>query len=181
MDYYTTSQAAAATGVAVQTIRAYTKLWPRYFSTEATPATGQSRRFTIDDLRLIHYAYQQTQAGYTREYVAQALADGALADYSWQPAAPTAAGGEPVEPESESSGALVPLERLQAARVLLEDAQQREQKALEQLAAAQQEIADLQLQLGEARGRLEGFRAAMYRAPVWWRRIFGGRAGEQDR
>jgi DNA-binding transcriptional MerR regulator len=162
----------------VQTIRAYTKLFPRHFSTEATPATGQSRRFTIDDLRLIHYAYQQTQMGFTREHVAQALADGALAAYDWQPAPPSAAAPEATEPESEPSSALVPLERLQAARLLLEDAQQREQKAVEQLAAAQKEIVDLQLQLGEAKGELQGFRAAQYRAPIWWRRIFGGRAGE---
>lgn len=63
--YYTTSQASAITGASVQTIRAYTKLYARYFSTEATPTTGLSRRFTADDLRLIRFAFQQTAAGNT--------------------------------------------------------------------------------------------------------------------
>ena len=176
MDYYTTSQAAALTGASVQTIRAYTKLYTRYFTTEATPGTGLSRRFTADDLRLIRYAFQQTAAGNTREQVAEQLAAGALAEYAWQPPEPPEPTSEPEEPAAEQSTALVPLERLQAAQALLQDAQRREQVATEQVQALQAEIGELQRELGKAQGELAGFRSAQYRSPKWWRSIFGGRA-----
>lgn len=175
MDYYTTSQAAALTGASVQTIRAYTKLYTRYFTTEATPGSGLSRRFSADDLRLIRYAFQQTAAGNTREQVAEQLAAGALAEYAWQPPEPSEAAGEPEEPAAEPSTALVPLERLQAAQALLQDAQRREQVATEQVHALQDEIGELQRELGKAQGELQGFRSAQYRSPKWWRSIFGGR------
>lgn len=176
MDYYTTSQASAITGASVQTIRAYTKLYARHLSLEATPASGLSRRFTADDLRLIRFAFTQTAAGNTREQVAEQLAAGALAEYSWQPPQPSELDSEPVEPSTEQSTALVPLERLQAAQALLQDAQHREQVAAERLEAAQATISDLQRELGKAQGELAGFRSAQYRSPKWWRAIFGGRA-----
>ena len=176
--YYTTSQASAITGASVQTIRAYTKLYARYFSTEATPTTGLSRRFTADDLRLIRFAFQQTAAGNTREQVSELLAAGALTEYEWQPPAPEAASTEPVENVTEPGTALVPLERLQAAHTLLQDAQHREQAAAEQVASLQAEVQRLATELGKAQGELQGFRSAQYRAPKWWRSMFGGRAGE---
>ena len=176
--YYTTSQASAITGASVQTIRAYTKLYTRYFSTEATPTSGLSRRFTADDLRLIRFAFQQTAAGNTREQVSELLAAGELSEYDWQPPAPEDATSEPVEPAGEPGTALVPLERLQAAQALLTDAQRREQVAAEQVAALQAEVQRLAGELGKAQGELQGFRSAQYRAPAWWRKLFGGRAGE---
>jgi len=176
--YYTTSQASAITGASVQTIRAYTKLYTRYFSTEATPTSGLSRRFTADDLRLIRFAFQQTAAGNTREQVSELLAAGALAEYDWQPPEPAEPESEPVEPLQDTSTALVPLERLQAAQVLLKDAQNREQAAGEQVAALQAEVQRLAAELGKAQGELQGYKAAQYRAPAWWRKMFGGRAGE---
>lgn len=175
LDYYTTRQASTLTGASVQTIRAYTKEYARFFSTEATPESGQARRFTSDDLRLIRYAFEQTALGRTREQVAERLAAGALTEYVWQPPEPVS---EPVEAVTELGTALVPLERLQAAQALLQDAQRREQAAAEQTQALQAEVQRLAGELGKAQGELQGYKAAQYKAPTWWRKMFGGRAGE---
>ena len=175
MPYYTTSQASEITGASIQIIRAYTKLYARYFSTEATPEPGQARRFTAADLRLIKFAHQLSRQNITREQVAERLAAGELDRFDWQPPEPES---EPEQPSSEPSTALVPLERLQAAQALLQDAQRREQAAAEQAAALQAEVQRLAGELGQAQGELQGYKAAQYRAPKWWRSIFGGRAGE---
>lgn len=177
LDYYSTSQAASSTGVSVQTIRAYTRTYARWLSTEATPELGQARKFTAADLRLIRYAFTQTAAGKTREQVIEQLAAGALDHFDWQPPA------EPIEPDTEAaeplqdtSTALVPLESLKAAQALLQDARQREQAAAEQVVALQAQVNALQRELGEKAGELAGYKAAQYRSPRWWRAIFGGRA-----
>ena len=175
MPYYTTSQASEITGASIQIIRAYTKLYARYFSTEATPEPGQARRFTAADLRLIKFAHQLSRQNITREQVAERLAAGELDRFDWQPPEPES---EPEQPSSEPSTALVPLERLQAAQALLRDAQSREQAAAEQVAALQAEVQRLAGELGKAQGELQGYKAAQYRAPKWWRTLFGGRASE---
>ena len=175
MPYYTTSQASEITGASIQIIRAYTKLYARYFSTEATPEPGQARRFTAADLRLIKFAHQLSRQNITREQVAERLAAGELDRFDWQPPEPES---EPEQPSSEPSTALVPLERLQAAQALLRDAQSREQAAAEQVAALQGEVKRLAGELGKAQGELQGYKAAQYKAPTWWRKMFGGRAGE---
>ena len=175
MPYYSTSQASDITGASIQIIRAYTKLYARYFSTEATPEPGQARRFTAADLRLIKFAHQLSRQNITREQVAERLAAGELDRFDWQPPEPES---EPEQPSSEPSTALVPLERLQAAQALLRDAQSREQAAAEQVAALQAEVQRLAGELGKAQGELQGYKAAQYRAPKWWRTLFGGRASE---
>ena len=175
MPYYTTSQASEITGASIQIIRAYTKLYARYFSTEATPEPGQARRFTAADLRLIKFAHQLSRQNITREQVAERLAAGELDRFDWQPPEPES---EPEQPSSEPSTALVPLERLQAAQALLRDAQSREQAAAEQVAALQAEVQRLAGELGKAQGELQGYKAAQYRAQKWWRTLFGGRASE---
>ena len=175
MPYYTTSQASEITGASIQIIRAYTKLYARYFSTEATHEPGQARRFTAADLRLIKFAHQLSRQNITREQVAERLAAGELDRFDWQPPEPES---EPEQPSSEPSTALVPLERLQAAQALLRDAQSREQAAAEQVAALQAEVQRLAGELGKAQGELQGYKAAQYRAPKWWRTLFGGRASE---
>ena len=175
MPYYTTSQASEITGASIQIIRAYTKLYARYFSTEATPEPGQARRFTAADLRLIKFAHQLSRQNITREQVAERLAAGELDRFDWQPPEPES---EPEQPSSEPSTALVPFERLQAAQALLRDAQSREQAAAEQVAALQAEVQRLAGELGKAQGELQGYKAAQYRAPKWWRTLFGGRASE---
>lgn len=178
MSYYTTSQAAEITGASVQIIRAYTKLYARHFSTEATPEPGQSRRFTAADLRLIKFAHQLSRQNITREQVAERLAAGELERFEWWPPEPPEAENLAEQAAGEQSTALVPLERLQAAQALLRDAQSREQAATEQVQALQAQIGELQRELGKAQGELQGFRSAQYRSPKWWRAIFGGRAAE---
>lgn len=175
MPYYTTSQASDITGASIQIIRAYTKLYARYFSTEATPEPGQARRFTAADLRLIKFAHQLSRQNITREQVAERLAAGELDRFDWQPPEPES---ESEQPSSEPGTALVPLERLQAAQALLRDAQSREQAAAEQVAALQAEVQRLAGELGKAQGELQGYKAAQYKAPTWWRKMFGGRAAE---
>lgn len=173
MPYYTISQAAEITGASVQIIRAYTKLYARHFSTEATPEPGQSRRFTSADLRLIRFAHQLSRQNITREQVSERLAAGELQQFDWWPPEPES---EPEQAGSSPGSALVPLESLRAAQTLLQDAQNREQAAAEQVAALQAEVQRLASELGKAQGELQGYKAAQYRAPKWWRSIFGGRA-----
>ena len=179
--YYTTKEAADLTGASAQIVRAYTIApeYQRYFSSEATPEKGSMRRFTAADLRLIAFVYMaSTEQALTREQVAQALAGGALDQFEWQLP-------EPDQPEAESqqsaqagSEALVPVARLQAAQYLVEQAQQREQAMADQLTEAQAKIEQLSQDLGAARGELAGFQRAQYKAPAWWRSLFGGRASE---
>lgn len=176
MPYYTTSQASEITGASIQIIRAYTKLYARHFSTEATPEPGQARRFTAADLRLIKLAHQLSRQNITREQVAERLAAGELDRFDWWPPEPPEADSQAEQAAAEPNTALVPLERLQAAQALLQDARQREQAASEQVAALQTEVQRLAGELGKAQGELQGYRSAQYRAPRWWRAIFGGRA-----
>ena len=177
--YYTTSQAATITGASLQTIRGYTKLYQRHFSTEATPESGQSRRFTPDDLRLIRFCLELASQNLTREQISDRLAAGELANFAWQPAQQPPDATQ--EPAPSHNTMLVPYERLQAAQMLLQDAQQREQaikaEAAAQVATLQSEVARLSQELGKAQGEAATLRGSRYTAPRWWRAVFGGRAG----
>ena len=137
-----------------------------------------ARRFTDADLKLITYIYQSTtDQNITYDEIEKCLQAGELDQFDWQPPEPD----QPQAPESasgETFGALIPAERLQAAQVLLHDAQQREQAAIEREQALQDKISDLERELGNAQGELAGFKAATYKAPNWWRAFFGGRAEE---
>ncbi len=175
-EYYSTKEAADLTGASRQIIRTYTASYQRFFSTDGAPQPGQQRRFTRDDLRLIRYIYESTQSGVTHTEVAERVQAGALEQFAWQPPEPAAQHAEP-SPES-AAGALVPLERLQAAHALMQDAQRREQAAAEQVAALQAEVQRLSQALGRAEGEAATLKATRYRAPTWWRRLFGGREGE---
>ena len=175
-DYYTPKAASELTGASRQILRTYTQLYARYLSNDATPQAGQGRRFTVADLKVIAFVYQATFAGETHEQVLERLAAGALEHFTWQAPAP-----EPAPTPTESAGsALVPLERLQAAHALMQDAQRREQVATEQaaaqVAALQAEVQRLTLALGRAEGEAATLRASRYKAPKWVRSIFGGRS-----
>lgn len=165
-DLYTTKQASTATGVSGQAIRTYTARYERYFSAEATPGPGRDRRYTSEDVRLIAFIAAQTRTGANHDDVQDQLANGALDSFVWEPAAHRDATETPDSTEAH----LVPLERLQAAHALLQDAQRREDEAKAQTEALQAEIQRLTLELGQAQGKL----AATYRAPRWWRALFGG-------
>lgn len=174
--YYTTSQAATITGASLQTIRSYTKLYQRYFSTEATPESGQSRRFTSDDLRLIRFCLELANQNLTREQIAERLSAGELANFTWQPTQQPLDATQ--EPAPSSSTALVPYERLQTAQALMLDAQRREEQALDQVATLRAEVQRLSIELGKAQGEAATLRESRYTAPRWWRALFGGRQGD---
>ena len=176
---YSTKEASDITGASTATIRTYTTAYARYLSTEATPDPGKQRRFTAADLKLIAFAYQLGEReGATREQVLERLDAGELDTYAWQPPEePTSAAQSAIAPDS----ALVPYERLQAAQVLLQDAQQREQAlkadTAAQVATLQAEVQRLSQELGRAQGEAAMLKSSRYTAPRWWRAVFGGRAG----
>ena len=149
-------------------LRNYTRDYARWFSTEATTVP---RRFTEEDVRLIAFIVNCTKdRALTHAQVEDRLQEGDLDTFDWQ----LPEGSEtPVEAHEDVSTHLVPVERVMAAQTLLQDAQRRENEAVEKVDELQRQIADLERQLGQAQGELK----ARYRAPDWWRRIFGG-AGE---
>lgn len=170
--YYTTKVASELTGASRQVIRTYTQRYARYLSTEATPQPGMDRRFTADDLKLLAFVFQRTSAGETHDQVLERLQSGELEQFAWLPPEPAP---EPQSADESASSALVPLERLHAAHALLQDAQRREAAAADQVAALQAEVQRLSLELGKAQGEAAALKASRYKAPAWWRALFGGR------
>ena len=180
-DYYSPKDTSAITGASRPIIRTYTQRYARFLSTEATPEAGAERRFTAADLKVIAFVYQRTAAGATHEQVLERLAAGELDQFDWQPAEPESAaqGGPAAESASSAAGgALVPIERLQAAHALMADAQRREEQALEQVATLQAEVQRLSQALGKAEGEAATLKSSRYTAPRWWRAVFGGRQGD---
>lgn len=173
---YTTKQASDISGASRQVIRVYTTRYARYLSTEATPQPGMDRRFTADDLKLLAFIYQRTSAGETHDQVLERLQAGELEQFAWVPPEPAPTPEQQSADESASS-ALVPLERLHAAHALLQDAQRRESAAADQVAALQAEVQRLSLELGKAQGEAAALKESRYKAPAWWRALFGGREG----
>jgi DNA-binding transcriptional MerR regulator len=170
-DLYTVAEASKLTGVAKPTLRTYTNRYQRYLSTDATPEHGAERLFTEADLTLLAFVYSYTSAGKTHGQVIEALQDNALDSFDWQ-----LPESQPDSPQSADSigEALVPMSRLQSAEMFVLDAKQREQTMAEQLEEAQKRNAELERELGQASGELAGFKAAQYKAPKWWRALFGG-------
>ena len=176
---YTPKQASDLTGASRQILRTYTQRYARYLSTDATPEPGYERRFTPADLKVLAFVYQRTAAGEKHERILERLAAGELEQFAWQaPEAPPAPAQAAESAASDTSSMLIPYERLQAAHALMQDAQRREEAAAEQVAALQAEVQRLSLELGQARGEAATLQASRYRAPKWWRAIFGGRAAE---
>ena len=178
--------ASEATGASKQVIRSYTQTYARWFSTEATPEHGRERRFTAADLKLIAFIYQNVIGqALNHNQVQERLVAGALNDFEWD--VPIEAHGAPVEPPGDTGTMLVPFAQLQAARLLLEDAQRREQEAVARAEEqdrqlreqAQQRERELQEQinqllrdLGHKEGELAALRASKPKG--FWARLFGG-------
>lgn len=47
---------------------------------------------------------------------------------------------------------------------------------IKEVKTANAQIAELERELGKARGKLDRYRERQYRAPGWWRVLFGGEA-----
>lgn len=172
--YYTPNEAAALTGASKPALRTYTTRYARYFSTEATPNKGSSRRFTAADLKLIVFIREKTTGeNQSHEETMAALANGELAQFMWQvPEAETGQAGN-----SAFSTALVPVERLQALQAILADTQRREKTVQERLEQREKELQEriyiLERELGKAEGALNAYQSAP-KTSSWWTRFFGG-------
>ena len=175
-ELFTVSQASSLTGVSRPTIRAYTKRseYRRYLSTESTPEHGSERLFTESDLETLKFIYTYTASGQTHAQALQALENGALDNFSWDIPEPFS---EPTQGFESDTEALIPISQLRAAHELVTDAKEREAAAIVDAKAANARIAELERELGEAQGKLDGYRERQYRAPAWWRNIFGGEGG----
>ena len=172
-DYYLPSQAQAICNISASTLRNYTRDFARWFTTEATTVP---RKFTADDLRLIAFIRYRTQEKQERIDAVQAALDaGAMDTFEWQapqrPQQPTAA-------QDSEAGVLVPLESLRLHQALLSESQRREEQAASEAAELRTRIEALQNELGRAQGELAAVKSSRYRAPRWWRSLFGGRSAE---
>lgn|GEM_PF-3383069 len=171
-DYYLPKDAQALVGISASTLRNYTRDFERWLTTEATTTP---RRFTAADLKLFAFVrYRTAEKLETIGKVQAALDEGELEAFDWQaPAMPTT----PAEATEGEAGALVPLESLRLHQALLVDAQRREEHASAEAAELRARVEALQNELGRAQGELAAVKAGRYRAPAWWRSIFGGREG----
>ena len=171
-DYYLPKDAQNLVGISASTLRNYTRDFERWLTTEATTTP---RRFTADDLRVLAFVrYRTAEKQETIGKVQAALDAGELIAFEWQPPAmPTT----PTEATEGEAGALVPLESLRLHQALLVDAQRREEAASTEAADLRARVEALQNELGRAQGELAAVKASRYRAPAWWRAIFGGREG----
>jgi hypothetical protein len=131
-------------------------------------------------LRLIRFIYEMTkQRGQNHNQVLERLKAGELAEFDWDP--------PDVDTEGEPGTALVSIAQLQAARLLLEDAQRREQEAVaraEEQARQlredaqrrerelQEQINQLLRDLGKTEGELAAIRASKPKG--FWARLLGG-------
>ena len=164
---YSPKQAMEFTGVSHGSLRNYTRDYARYFSTEATTTP---RKFTDDDVRVIACIKDLTSnRGLKHAQIVDELPV-ALETFEWIPPEPAIDDNTAAD---TGNGDIVPLATLRATQALLMDAKDREAAALAESKAANERIAELERELGEARGKLK----AHYRAPEWWRKLFGG-AGE---
>lgn len=169
-DYYLPKDAQTIIGVSASTLRNYTRDFERWLTTEATTVP---RRFSADDLRLLAFVrFRTAERQETIGKVQAALDAGELDAFDWQPpAVPT----EATTATEAETGALVPLESLRLAQALLSEAQRREEHASTEVAELRSRIEQLQNDLGRAQGELDAVKAGRYRAPRWWRALFGGR------
>ena len=169
-DYYLPKDAQSIIGVSASTLRNYTKDFERWLTTEATTTP---RRFTPDDLRLFAFIRWRTlEKLETMDKVQAALDAGALDAFEWQvPQRP-----QPTTTAQDSeAGVLVPLESLRLHQALLNESQRREEQASAEAAELRARIEALQNELGRAQGELAAVKSGRYRAPKWWRAVFGGR------
>lgn len=170
---YSPAQAARATGTSTSAVRLYLSD-PRYepwFSDSTRPGKGDPKVLTADDVRLVAFIRQQTQAGATHDDVVGALLAGELETWVWLP------DGEEEEPTTEitTSAQAVALAQLLDAftgthdrlATLAEEGRQAEQ-------AYQQRINELERKLGEAEGKLAEVDASRSRRPGWIKWFTGG-------
>lgn len=163
-DVYTMLETSTLTGISKPSLRNYSRTYARYLSTGATPAKGDARVFTTDDLRVLRFAYSLTETGSTHDQVLQRLAAGELSTFDWMP---------PEDTDASENSALLPPDQTRILAALFDEYRQRDAAA----AAREQELRDrierLQIELGETRGRLA--ERGKWKPPAWWVFLFGSR------
>lgn len=164
---YSPTQAAKAAHISIQSLRNYAKRYVRFLSPHATPKAGETRWFTLQDIRLLAYiAHKTTKQNLSHDQLLAHLDQDTtemeeFTDYS-------APGGE----QSESTE-LMPPGLIRAYEVLLNDSKQREQRAVGREQELQQRVEQLERDLGRAQGALEAY-GVTRRRPKWWVWLFGG-------
>ena len=167
MKLYNPAEAARLVGISGSTLRNYGKLYSDNLSSYAVPGHGIARQFTADDLKLLHFVYETTRRGVSHDDVKVKLAAGELEEYTGFDI-PGNVTVEPFDTPSDTPGASP------GALVLLE-----------RFTALQDEINDLQRELGKAQGtaetlerenvrlnaQLERFTARQLRP--WWKKLLG--------
>jgi DNA-binding transcriptional MerR regulator len=194
---YSPKQVQEMLEVSATGLRIYTSTYPNYLSTEAT---GKRRKFTEADLCFLSFVKARTEAGDNHKDVLAMLgreegkAQWEQFQSEWEPLEPP---DDTDGPHADPGTVLVPMAQLQAARLLLEDAQRREQESREQATAMRQEalqrerelqerINQLQRELGKVEGalgktesELATLKAMQQATPPerpksWWARWFDG-------
>lgn len=162
MPTYTTTQAAhqlRAIGVTTSTIRNYTRdeRFIPYFSPTAVPSPGRIRQLTDDDVRLVRFIAENSNAGVPLAEIAQRLADHELDTYTPEEPQPEEQPQQPALSLALQSvvSQLAEYQRTQAelTQALIESARDvaRAQAIIDQQA---QEIERLHALLGEELDRL---------------------------
>lgn len=169
---YTVKEAAEAVGVSKAALRKYTSTYARFLSTEATPERGEARLFTPDDLRVIRFVFEQTNAGATHQQVTERLNANELALFQWYP--PDVSVDDDVKDDGETT-AIVPADMVKMAQALIDEALQREAAAVARERALQDRVESLLRELGEAQGRIAAEKETRYNPPKWIRALFGSR------
>lgn len=184
---YTPSQAAKQAGVSASSVRNYTAKYTEWFSPGATPAPGEPRQFSPEDVKLIAYISACSAQGLTHDEIKQRLKAGEIVDFEFspnmeeeQPQARSAPQGEEQTGTQLAPQALLAffsqqLETTQAQALAKEEALQKRLQQEQEEARAREEA--LQERLQEAQrtiGQLEGELKTVKEQPKgFWARLFG--------
>ena len=174
-DTFTNKDIKEHMGLSPAGIRNYCQVYARYLSTEATPAPGLTRRFTLSDMKLFAYVRQRTNEGATHIQIEPEIAAGALASFEWElPTKQKTARPGPVEEPEEPTTALVPASALAAYQTLLQATEKRLETTDSELSQARSRIEQLQSELGKAQGISETLASQNARLTrSWWRKLLG--------
>ena len=166
-DTYTMLETSTLTGISKPSLRNYTRTYARHLSPGATPAAGEARVFSRDDLRVLRFAYSLTEQGSTHETVLQRIAAGELDAYDWYPPDDADGSSEPTQ--------LLPPDQIRLLASMMEEYRQRDASAVARERELLDRIERLQSELGETRGRLA--ERGRWHPPAWWKYFFGSRDG----
>ncbi len=191
---FTPKQVTEIAGISLASVRNYTDKYGKWFSSQATPPSGETRRFTEADLMLCCYIAQTTQTGSNHSDIAAHLekSGGVPAEFSqsWElPAHQQSTQTQEEEIQPQAGNALVAGEQARALWAMVEQqisiAQERERVAQERADRTQEEaiakerellaqLAEKERAIGELAGELRAVKEMQPKRPAWWVWLFGG-------